>query len=196
MAPRKEFSSLSLVLTLVLFCGAAALALAAVNEITREPIAQAKKAKELEAISFVLPDYANDPYADVISVDLGEEGTARLYPARDEAGGLVGVAVITSAKGYGGDIRIMIGLDAMGKTHRIQVLEMKETPGLGDAIAKDKFLAPLLGQTADSMQWAVTKDGGAIDAVTAATISSRAAVEAVALSFEIVAKARAQGVLQ
>jgi electron transport complex protein RnfG len=172
------------------------LALAAVNEITREPIAQAKRARELQAIRFVLPDYANDPYADALDVDLAEEGTAHLYPARDHVGGLVGVAVITSAKGYGGDLRIMVGLDAMGKTHQIQVLEMKETPGLGDAIAKDKFLAPLLGQTADSMRWAVTKDGGDVDAVTAATISSRAAVEAVASSFGIIAKARAQGVLR
>jgi len=189
---RKEFSSFSMVATLVVICLVAGAVMAAVQRLTAEPIEAAKRQEKLEAIRHVLQrrdtpdgpfrplDYVNEPDQDAFEVN-----GATAYPARDSQGRLVGLAVIVSdPKGYGGPIRMMVGLDAEGRVMRIQKLEMSETPGLGDAVAGEKFLDPLLGQSARSIKWAVRKDGGDVDAVTAATISSRAAVRAISSAFD------------
>ena len=207
MPPKKEFSAISMVLTLVAVCSCAALALAAVSELTREPIAQAKRQKKLNAIQYVLPQqeiqeegntvlkplFANNPFDDFLTVDLGGDVRVKVYPARDAEGRLIALAVpVSDPKGYGGEIKLMVGLDAEGKIIRISLLEHKETPGLGDAIGKDKFLGPLLGQGSETLVWNVKKDKGDIDAVTAATISSRAAVRAISSAFPVLEKAIAQ----
>ena len=139
------------------------------------------------------PLFTNNPSDDALAVDLGGEIRVEVYPARDAEGKLIGLAIpISDAKGYSGEIKMMIGLDSEGKVIRISLLEHKETPGLGDAIGKDKFLGPLLGQDAKSVVWKVKKDKGDIDAVTAATISSRAALRAISSAFPIFEKAKAQ----
>lgn len=207
MPPKKEFSALSMVMTLIVVCSLAALALAAVSEITRAPIAEAKRRKKLEAIQYVLPQkaqpdgvktppeplFANNPSADALIVKLDGDSEIEVYPARDAEGKFIALAIpISDPKGYGGQIKMMIGLDASGKVIRISLLEHKETPGLGDAIGKDKFLGPLLAQDAQSLVWKVKKDKGGVDAITAATISSRAALRAISSAFVIFETAKSQ----
>ena len=101
-----------------------------------------------------------------------------------------------SANGYGGKIALMVGFTADGRVNNFQVLAANETPGLGSKIASDKFKAGICGRPAGT-RWAVRKDGGEVDAITAATISSRAALEAIrdaAAQFKAVSENPPEGV--
>ncbi|MFW5870778.1 MAG: Na+-transporting NADH:ubiquinone oxidoreductase subunit G, partial [Candidatus Sumerlaeota bacterium] len=95
MAKHKEFSSFQMVLTLVVVCGGAAMALAFVNELTKEPIHKARLNAKLEAIRAVLPEFTNNPYGEAIAITFREH-EREIYPAyKDDK--LVGVAVPASS---------------------------------------------------------------------------------------------------
>ena len=94
-----------------------------------------------------------------------------------------GVAIETSVDGFGGPFRVMVGFDADGNILGYEVLEHQETPGLGSHIEHwfknaDKPNQNIIGRKADG-KFAVSKDGGEIDAITAATIYSRAFLKAI-----------------
>jgi len=94
-----------------------------------------------------------------------------------------GVAIETSADGFGGTIRLMVGFDPEGHILGYEVLEQQETPGLGTHIVEwfknaDKPAQNIIGREAKG-QFRVSKDGGDVDAITAATISSRAFLKAI-----------------
>ena len=98
---------------------------------------------------------------------------------------LVGTAIQAgSKKGYNGLIELMVGFSPDGKIYKIDVLQQKETPGLGTKITEDKFKNQFDGQDPKSFVLKVTKDGGEVDAITAATISSRAFCEAVQKAYD------------
>jgi electron transport complex protein RnfG len=80
----------------------------------------------------------------------------------------------------------MVGLLPDGSINNISVLEHKETPGLGDKMQKNKssWSEQFNGKNPGSFKLAVTKDGGDVDAITAATISSRAYTDAVKRAYE------------
>ncbi|MDY7025386.1 MAG: RnfABCDGE type electron transport complex subunit G [Pseudomonadota bacterium] len=90
-----------------------------------------------------------------------------------------------SPKGYGGDLRVLVGLDSVGEITGLMVLKPHlETPGLGDKVeaGKSQFLQQFIGKSlenAPEKAWQLSAEGGAFDAVTGATVSSRAVVEAV-----------------
>ena len=88
----------------------------------------------------------------------------------------MGYVFTTAAKGYGGDVEIMTGVDAEGKITGISILSIEETPGLGMNAKKDSFKDQYKGK---SGELAVNKDGGEIVAITSATITSRAVTSAV-----------------
>ena len=95
----------------------------------------------------------------------------------------MGVAIKTkSSKGYSGDIWLMVGLDTTGTIRNIVVIEHKETPGLGSKMTGEKFLRQFLDVNPTTTDLRVKKDGGTIDAISGATISSRAFSEAVKLA--------------
>lgn len=92
----------------------------------------------------------------------------------------LGAAVFgRSAHGYAGGITLLAAFGADGRLVDFDVVSAQETPGLGAKIARPEFRRGLAGRRFDAA-WKLRKDGGDIDAVTSATISSRAAVEAVA----------------
>ena len=92
----------------------------------------------------------------------------------------LGAAVFgRSAHGYAGEIKLLVAFDADGRLIDFDVVSAQETPGLGAKIARPEFRGGFAGRSFDAA-WKIRKDGGDIDAVTSATISSRAAVEAVA----------------
>ena len=93
------------------------------------------------------------------------------------AGGVtVGRVQLLKPLGYSGTIRLVYGVDASGALTGVQVLEHTETPGLGAKITT-AWIDQFKGKTRDEV--ALKKDGGAIDAIAAATISSRAVTRAV-----------------
>ena len=89
--------------------------------------------------------------------------------------------------GFSGEIKVMVGFDAAGNIVNYAVLEQAETPGLGTKIVDwfktEKGKQNILGMNGSSEQLKVTKDGGEVDAITAATISSRAFLESVKLAY-------------
>lgn len=148
-----------------------------VYDVTKAPIAAAAAAQQTEAIAAVLPAYDNDPEGDVDTVMVAGRRFV-IYPAKED-GRLVGVAVKgSSMEGFGGEIAMIAGFDADGKVRDYRVLQQAETPGLGSKM-EEWFRDPqgarsVIGKSPEEVEFTPTKDGGDIDAITAATISSRA----------------------
>ena len=128
----------------------------------------------VRALRSVLDD-RRDKEADVRPakvVGRNTDGTAKTQRLDAECVGRGG------ASGYGGEIVLMVGLGADGRLVNYQKLVASETPGLGTKMESDAFRKPLLGRPLNG-DWRVKKDGGEVDAITAATISSRAALECI-----------------
>lgn len=176
--------TIRLILVLTVICLVAGLMLAWVNGMTAAPIAEAKRLEKSEAIEEVLPPCDNDPGANTVSVDA--QGTEWTFFVGRQAGQFVGAAFETvSSEGYGGDIVIMVGVAADGTVRAIKILDAKETPGLGAKIDGDEFKDQFKGLSVGETKWAVRKDQGELDAITAATISSRAVVSAVKKGLDV-----------
>ena len=179
----KEIVRVAGILTAI--CVVISAALAGVNMLTAERIAAMAKENEFAACEQVFPAQDGQSLAftafDEIYPDSGING----YLAT-ENGSPAGCVIISSAKGYGGDVEVMVGFDMNKTITGVSVLSHSETPGLGANAAKADFLRQYIGSS-EAGSLAVAKDGGTIDAVTAATISSRAvtnAINAAAESFD------------
>ncbi|MDP6490917.1 MAG: RnfABCDGE type electron transport complex subunit G [Kiritimatiellia bacterium] len=176
--------SLKLVVVLTLICTVGGALLAVVHDVTAAPIAAAAVKEKNDAIMQVLPECDNNPGEDVVTVDADGQ-TWTFYVAR-KAGAFVGAAFeAVSNQGYGGDIVIMVGVNAEGSVQAIEVLAHKETPGLGAWISGESFRGQFAGRSIAETKWAVAKDGGDIDQITAATISSRAVTQAVKAGLDV-----------
>jgi len=165
----------NMALSLVIICMVAAGALAGVYLLTLHNIEAQKKAKQQAAILAVLPEGCEIAEPEIV------DGLT-VYNATIN-GEFVGAAVETSEDGFNGPQRIMVGFRPDGTIINYEILEQTETPGLGTHIVewfKDetKPSQNIVGRQADG-QFLVTKDGGEIDAITAATISSRAFLKAI-----------------
>ena len=94
-----------------------------------------------------------------------------------EDGEKAGYAFMASGSGYGGNIDIMVGLDSGFGIKGVSILSQTETPGVGNKITESSFTDQFKGLSASDI--ALKSEGGKIDAITGATISSRAVVDAV-----------------
>ncbi len=177
---KKESNFKNMVLTLFMVTFIASAALGYIYELTKGPIAASKLAKQNNAIKQVVPEFDNEPGKE--SYKMGVDGdTLEFFPAKND-GELVGTAVSTfTNKGFGGNIKIMVGFLPDGTIHNISVLEHKETPGLGDKMQKSKseWSVQFNGENPADYKLKVSKDGGDVDAITASTITSRAFCDAV-----------------
>lgn len=163
------------VLTMIALISAAALAFT--YAATRPILDEQARQRQIQAVADVVPPFDNSPTEEAVSVaDLPE---VEVYPAT-MAGERVGTAVRSfTSNGYGGPIRIMVGFDQDGLITGSTVLQHTETPGLGAKLTEESFRSQLVGLDASDGNLAVRQDGGSVDAITAATISSRAFLEAV-----------------
>ena len=152
-----------------------------VNMITEEPIAQAKEAATVAALNEVIESFDATTQQE-LTID---EIPVTVYTATN-GGTVSGYAVQTMTKlGFGGIVRLMVGFTTDGAVYNINVLEQSETPGLGTKMTDEgnPLITSIQGkQLTDRL--AVRKDGGEVDALTAATISSRAYVDAVNRAWE------------
>lgn len=184
---KKKASTLpNMVISLIVITMAAGLSLGFVNEITAGPKAAAKLAKKINALKEVLPDFNNNPLdeAEMYASDKVKD-SIELYPASKD-GQIVGAAVVGSSdKGFSGLIKLMVGFNPEGEIIDIVVLEQKETPGLGTKIKEDSFKQQFRNKSPESFDLKVKKDGGEVDALTGATITTRAFGEAVQLAFDM-----------
>ncbi|MDE5417835.1 RnfABCDGE type electron transport complex subunit G [Labilibaculum sp. DW002] len=189
MAGKKESTFINMVLVLFIVTLVASAALGGLYELTKEPIAAAKLAKKLKAIKEVVPEFDNNPSDEMYSVDMPTGDKLEFYPAK-KGNKLVGTAVKTfTTNGFSGYIWVMVGFKPDGTINNYSVLEHKETPGLGTKMADwfknpAKEKASILGKNPATSPFVVSKDNPkGIDAITAATISSRAFLEAVQTAY-------------
>ncbi len=181
--------ALKMIAALTLISGVAGYLLALTHAVTREPIAQSRRAEMADAIRKVLPPFDNDPVAATCTVV--EAGTTWTFYVARQGGAFAGAAFeAVSDQGYSGRIRILAGVRPDDAVHGIAILQQAETPGLGARIAEPAFLAQFAGRPAAGTRWAVRKDGGDIDAITGATISPRAVVGALKTGLEVYARHR------
>jgi electron transport complex protein RnfG len=181
--------SLKLVFVLAVICTVAGLALAVVYNLTYEPIQIAKAAEKLDAIDRVLPKGDEGPVEQWVTNTT--TGTSNLFYLVRGEGKFLGAAIeATSHDGYAGDIVLMVGFNHYGDVEAIDILSQSETPGLGAKIDTPDFKNRFAGRKVSGTKWKVVKDGGDIDAITAATISSRAVTEAVAWAAQQYREAR------
>lgn len=193
----KESTLKNMVLTLLTISFISAAVLGSVYSLTQDPIAKAKAAKINAAIAEVVPAFDNSPfdekYTKTVVENLNGKSVSYIldfYPAKKN-GQLIATAVNTySDKGFGGRVSLMVGLLADGSIHNIAVVSHSETPGLGDKmdISKSNFSVQFKGKNPADFQISVKKDGGDVDAIAAATISSRAYCDAVLRAYNALSK--------
>lgn len=175
----EKTSLLRMCLVLFIVALVAAVGLALVFEVTAQPIENARQRKKNETLFKVLPDFHGD-FKSVGILPAAGEDSVMVHLAFVEDS-LAGAAVETyTDKGFGGNFYLMVGFDREGNILGSEVLKSSETPGLGDNIKSDKsdFAKQFVSKNPQSFKLKVKKDGGDVNAITAATISSRAYCDA------------------
>ena len=172
------FNMVAVLFTVTLIASAG---VGAVNMITADAIAEANAAATTQAVANVLPSFENTEVSEQTIDDM----PIVVYTA--SAGDkVVGYAVESMTKnGFGGSIRMMVGFAPDGQILNVNVLQQAETPGLGTKMADEDnaLLRSIKDKKAWEIEFKVKKDGGELDALTAATISSRAYYDAVARAY-------------
>ncbi len=176
------------VIKLVIVCVVAAAVLAMVYSITKEPIRIAIEQETIKAVKSVVIGYTDDMIIDTITVTENEADFI-IYTVKDKTGKIIGRSISTfSMNGYGGIMCFMLGVKPNNKVSGIYVLSHKETPGLGTKMDLPLFKDQFLDKSLKTTIFKVKKDGGDIDAITSATITSRAVIEAIELGLQVLDK--------
>jgi electron transport complex protein RnfG len=185
---KMESTFKNMVLSLTLISLVASAALGAIYEFTKGPIELSNLNKKIEAIKQVVPDFDNNPYAEALRIPTGEGDSLDVYPAKKN-GNIVGFAINTyTSNGFSGDILLMAGFKADGTIYDITVLQHAETPGLGSKISDSDFKNQFKNMNLAGIILNVKQDGGQVDAITAATISSRAFCDAIQRAYNTLEK--------
>ena len=183
---KKESTFLSMTITLFVITMVAGLSLGYVNDLTVGPKAAARLAKKVNALKQVMVEFNNNPVEEVLMIKSEKaKDSIEVYTGKMDSIP-IGTAVVGSTeKGYSGLIKIMVGFEPNGNIKNIVVLEQKETPGLGTKMKDDKFVRQFRGKNPSSFDMRPTKDGGKVDALTGATITTRAFGEAAQLAYDV-----------
>jgi len=180
------FRNMALSLTLIALVSSALLGF--VYEFTKDPIALSNLNKKLNAIRQVVPEFTNNPNQEMYLLPTGEGDSLEIYPAKKD-NAIIGYAVNThTSKGFSGNISLMAGFKPDGTIINVTVLEQKETPGLGTKMTEPGFKDQFNEKNPAEFELKVKKDGGPVDAITAATISSRAFCDAVQRAYNTLQK--------
>lgn len=171
--------------SLFVICLCVTALLAVTNAVTKDAIAYQQELSAAESRQAVCPEAV-----DFEKVQYDVQGV-ECYKALDESGNLIGYAISSASRGYGGDVKVMTGINAEdGSVIAINVYDNSgETPGLGVNTSGEKFTSQFAGLSSGTGV-TVDKDAGknpdsvAVDSVTGATISSRAVVDAVNQAFD------------
>lgn len=174
----------TLILTIITLVSGLALGL--VYEITKDPIAKAQEDAKKAAWQEVFPETdlnafeALDVDAKIADQAIKSAGVNATIDEVCKAGEDGYVVTTTDKEGYGGDIQVTVGITADGTVNGISILSINETAGLGMKAAEPAFYEQYEGKQTESFY--VSKDGGSgepIDALSGATITSRAMTGAV-----------------
>lgn len=174
----------NMLLSLTLITLVAAGLLAGIYSLTKDTIAATNAAKQQAAIIAVLPQVEGLTIAEPIEA----EGIT-IFKA-NQGDTFAGAAVKVAENGFGGIFHVMVGFDATGAITGFEVLDHQETPGLGSKMQEwFQNVRTVIGLNPAEANLTVSKDGGDVDAITAATISSRAFLAAVNKAYNAYAEA-------
>lgn len=184
-------------LSLMIVCVVSGFALAKVYNATQDPIQKSREIQQQEAIEKVLPEYddlkiekkalKSEEKPNAFKKETGTDSIT-LYHAYKN-GTEIGTAVKTfTNKGFGGIIKMMVGFVENGRINKVQILNHSETPGLGSKMTEADFYTQFEGKNPENFELKVKKDGGDVQAITAATISSRAYCDALKNAYSTVKK--------
>ena len=165
------------VLVLVCICLVVTALLAYINSVTSPIIAKAEEEKTQQAMTEVLSEA--DSFEKLEIENLPERVT-EAYSATNGAG----YVFMLTTKGYGGDMKLICGMDADGVIEQCKTLSHAETSGLGSKTAEDPYRNQYCKKSAETL--------GEVDAITGATISSNAyknAIEDAFKAYDIVTEA-------
>lgn len=192
MNKRIESTLPNMVMSLVFICMGMSAALGYVYLLTKGPIENAAKNKEIAAITEVLSDAQGQPMFNNDPTTLSKEIDGLVFYEARMNDKTIGYAIRTfTNKGFSGRFVLMAGLLPDGTINKISVLEQKETPGLGDKM-KTAWKNQFNGRNPETFKLAVKKDGGNVDAITASTITSRAFCDAVEKAYVALKKQMTQ----
>lgn len=168
-------------ISLFIICVVITAALAGTNAITKEKIAQNDSQSQQESMKIVCPEATG--FELVSETENGTIYVGTISKDGEDILNIVGYAISTVANGYGGQVKVMTGINTNGEIIGIDVYyNDDETPGLGKNTSNESFTSQFKGLTS-SESIVVDKDytgkGPKVDAVTSSTISSRAVVAAV-----------------
>ena len=193
MAKKKESTLINMVVALLVITAVSGGVLGLVYGMTKDTIAAVDQKKNEAAIQAVLPLEGEITYkADTLKYNY--EGVDMTFPcnlAYDANGNFKGAAIKTNEGGFGGKIDMMVGFLADGTIKGTSVLSHSETPGLG-ANMTGKFDDQFVDKNPADFKLTVSKDGGDVDAITAATITSRAFSKAVDKAYKAFEANKAQ----
>ncbi|MCI8342129.1 MAG: RnfABCDGE type electron transport complex subunit G [Firmicutes bacterium] len=157
---------------LLIITAVAAALLGVVQSVTAEPIRISEEAAQVAAMQAALPEASS---FEEIESDFGGTITSA-SKGLDGSGNVIGYVVTANPSGFGGAVPTTVGFDLDGVITGLQVTTPSETPGLGAVAATESFTGQFSGM---SGELAVSKDGGQVQAITSATITSRAVVSGV-----------------
>lgn len=183
-----------MLLCLLIICFGGSAVLGGVYVLTKEKIDAAQVAKVNAAIAQVVPAFDNEPSQEMTEMEVNGK-PVQIYVAK-QGGQLVGYAIqATTSKGFGGNVTVMAGFLPDGTISKTAIIAHSETPGLGDKMdpKKSPFTLQFEGKHPNSYKLGVKKDGGDVDAITAATISSRAFCDVMTIAFKAYQQANQQG---
>jgi electron transport complex protein RnfG len=164
---------LKIAFILLVVCGLAAGSLSFVNLATKDRIAAFAKEEKLAAFQRIFP--AAESFTELPPADGGE---VRDWDAM-AGGATVGSVHLLKLMGYSGQIELVFGEDTAGSLTGMQVLSHTETAGLGAKITTAAWTDQFKGKARDQVVLRKDDSRGAIDAISAATISSRAVTRAI-----------------
>lgn len=164
---------LRLTLTLLLITAVVAGLLAFVNELTAGRIDELTRQKAEQAMREVLPAQDYTPLDAALP-----QGVTAAYRAGD-----AGYVVRVAPNGFGGAIDLMVGVKADGTVNGVAVIAHSETASLGANCTREEFRAQYAGGAGP---FAVGQDGGTIEALTGATVTSRAVTDGVNAALDFV----------
>lgn len=154
-------------------CVVAATALAITWGFTADKIEAQTRAAEQRSLTAVLPGAAaftavtDAAVLEKAGVAAGDVTVAGVFVAKDSSDQLLGVGMLVASRGYGGPIRMAVGLDRNGKVAGVTIVTMTETPGLGTKVVDDKTFLPRFSglESAEAAR--------KVDTITGATKTSR-----------------------
>lgn len=175
---KKKFTAKDILIptvSLFVICLVVTALLAVTNMLTAPQIQKLSKETEDKTKAEVLA--SADEFSDALTVSA--DGNDYTYYEGTASGDTIGYVFKTSAKGYGGDIDLMVGIDTSGKVTGVSILSISETAGLGMNAKNESFINQYIGKSGTI---GVSKNGASdteIQALTGATITSKAVTAAV-----------------